>query len=314
MERVVGYAVQTFALAGTRITAGSLHDLATRSLLQVAAVTGPVLGLVVLGAVLSNVAQVGFSLSMRPLTPKLSRLDPLQGWKRLLTARSAVELGKGLVKVTLVAVCAWRYLTSHWDSLFALVVLPPEAIGPRVGDLAHGLALRIVSLLTLLAAFDYAFQRWQLERSLRMTRQEIKEEVQEAEGRPEVRSRIRAQQRQLSRRRMMADVVQSSVVITNPTHYAIALSYRLGESAGAPKVVAKGRDRIARKIREVAAQHGVPCVENAPLARSLYQAVEIGQEIPPALYRAVAEVLALLWRTRSPASRPGSLVARSEAP
>lgn len=294
--RVSEFAVWTFARAAEgAIGDGTLRYLTTRSLLEIGAVVGPVLGLVAVAALVGNVVQVGFCFSARPLAPKLSRLDPLQGWKRLLTTRSVVELAKGMLKVAIVATCAWRYLIGHRDRFFELVATEPTRIGLHVGELAHGMALQIVELLLLLAALDYGFQRWQLERALKMTKQEVKEELKEIEGHPEIRVRIRSQQRQLARRRMMADVAVASVVITNPTHYAVALAYRLGEG-GAPKVVAKGRDRIALKIREVAFQHQVPCVENALLARSLYQLVEIGEEIPPSLYRAVAEVLALVWR------------------
>jgi flagellar biosynthetic protein FlhB len=155
--------------------------------------------------------------------------------------------------------------------------------------------MRMVGTLAVLAALDYAYQRWQFERSLRMTKQEVKDELRESEGNPEVKARQRQRQREMTRLRMMAEVARASVVITNPTHYAVALQYEVGRQ-GAPKVVAKGRDRIAQRIREIAAEHRVPLVENPPLARSLYKMVDIGQEIPPALYRAVAEVLALVWR------------------
>jgi flagellar biosynthetic protein FlhB len=267
-------------------------------LLQVALLAGPVLGLVALCALVSNGLQVGLHFSGGLLQPKLSRLDPLAGLKRLLSARSMVELLKGIVKLSVVGVSGWLFLTGHWNDLFQLAAMPATSIGPRVGELAHGMAVQMVATLAVVSAVDYAYQRWQHERSMRMTKQEVKDEMREAEGRPEIKSRLRQRQREISRRRMMAEIPSASVVITNPRHFAVALRYSAGQG-GAPKVVAKGQDLIALRIRETAAAHQVPTVSNPPLARSLYRSVEIGQEIPPALYRAVAEVLALVWRSES---------------
>jgi flagellar biosynthesis protein FlhB len=214
---------------------------------------------------------------------------------RLVTGRSAVELAKGLIKLALVTFVGWKYYAGHQDSFFMLGMTDAARIAPRVGELAYQLALRMVATLAVLAALDYAYQRWQLERSLRMTKQEVKDEYREAEGNPEVKARIRQRQREFARRRMMADVPTASVVISNPTHFAVALQYTAGQK-GAPKVVAKGQDLLALRIRQIAQESGVPTVENPPLARSLFKVAEVGAEIPPALYRAVAEVLALVWR------------------
>jgi flagellar biosynthetic protein FlhB len=272
-----------------------LRYLMGRWLIQVMLLAGPIMGLVAVGALVSNVVQIGFFFNAGQLQPKLSRLDPLAGLKRLLAMRSVVELLKGIVKVAIVVVSGWTYLSDHREGLFQLSATDPARIAPQIGKFAHGMALQMAATLAVLAGFDYAYQRWQWERSLRMTKQEVKDELKESEGRPEIRSRIRQRQREISRRRMMAEVPAASVVITNPTHYAVALKYEMGQG-GAPKVVAKGQDLIALRIREIAAAHRVPTVENPPLARSIYRSVDIGQEIPPALYRAVAEVLALVWR------------------
>jgi flagellar biosynthetic protein FlhB len=290
------YCVGTLATAarGTMSPEG-LGELAGRSLFQLGALAWPVLGLIAAGALASNVLQVGFHFTTKPMQPKFARLDPFQGLRRLVTVRSAVELLKGLAKVVLLGIIGWNYVRGHRDDLLRLGVSPRELIAPRIGDLGYGLALRMAAALAVVAALDYAYQRWQLERSLRMTKQEIRDEHRDVEGNPEIKSRLRQRQREIARRRMMADVARASVVITNPTHFAVALQYALG-GRGAPKVVAKGQDLIAQRIREVATANGVPSVENPPLARSLYQMVEIGEEIPPALYRAVAEVLALVWR------------------
>jgi flagellar biosynthetic protein FlhB len=277
----------------------------------------PVLGLVVAGGAISNLLQVGMHFSSSKLQPRWSRLDPLAGMKRLLTPRSGVELIKGFAKVSVVTFSGWQYLRGRERTLFDLIAADPTQVAPALGELAYQMSLRMVATLAVLAALDYAYQRWQFERSLRMSKQEIKDEFRETEGNPETRAKIRQRQRQAARRRMMASVPKASVVITNPTHFAVALQYELDPGAGherspgtraagggrssrrrggAPRVVAKGQDLLAHRIRQIAVEHAVPVVENAPLARTLYQVVEIDEEIPPDLYRAVAEVLALVWR------------------
>ncbi len=176
-------------------------------------------------------------------------------------------------------------------------MLPPEKAIAFTADLAAQVVIRTLGALLVVAFADYAYQRWEHERNLRMTRQELKQELKETEGDPQLRSRIRQRQREIARRRMMAAVPKADVVVTNPTHYACALSY-VGPTMRAPRLVAKGQNYLALKIREVAREHRVPVVENPPLARALYVAVEIGDEIPPDLYRAVAEVLAFVYRLR----------------
>jgi flagellar biosynthesis protein FlhB len=276
------------------IAPDGLGELAHRSLTQVAIVAWPILGLIVAGALASNLAQVGWHFSPGQLQPKLSRVDPFQGIKRLANARSFVELLKGFVKVSIVASCGWRYCSQRWEDLYRLSEGAPQEVAGHVGELAYGMARQMAVALAVIAALDYAYQKWQLERSLRMTKQEVSDELRESEGNPEVKARLRQRQREAARRRMMTAVPEASVVITNPTHFAVALQYEMGQPA--PTVVAKGQDLIAQRIREIAVEHGVPQVENPPLARSLYKAVEVGDMIPPELYHAVAEVLALVWR------------------
>lgn len=294
--RVTEFCTRTIASAGEgSLGPDRLPHLLGQTLVQVGLVAGPLLGLAAAAALASNVMQVGWHFSAGKLLPRWSRLDPFAGFRRLFTARSAVELAKGIAKLLIVAYSGWHFIVQHQASLMQLTVTMPAQIFPQVGQLAYQMALQMVATLTLLAALDYAYQRWQLERSLKMTKQEVKDELREAEGNPETKSRVRQRQRQTARRRMMAQVPRAAVVITNPKHYAVALQYELGQK-GAPRVVAKGQDLIAQRIRAIAEEHGVPLVENPPLARSLYKSVEIDEEIPSALYHAVAEVLALVWR------------------
>jgi flagellar biosynthetic protein FlhB len=310
-DRLADFWARTMAAASQGgIGTNTLGELAGNGLVQVGMLSGPVLGLVAAGALLSNLAQVGLHFNAGLLQPKLSRLNTVRGLTRLVTLRSGVELLKGLVKLSIVGYTGWLFYQTHWNSLFELGLTDPMQIAPRVGELAHQMALRMVATLAVLAALDYAYQRWQLERSLRMTKQEIIDEMKEAEGNPEIKARIRQRQREISRRRMMAEVPTASVVITNPTHFAVALKYEMGTGAerrqgAAPRLVAKGQDLLALRIRDLAEQHRVPTVEDAPLARSIYKLVDIGEEIPPELYRAVAEVLALIWRVDG-ARRPAT--------
>ncbi len=272
-----------------------LQALTRGGLLQAGMTAAPVMLLAVAVGFCANVLQVGLHFTPALLRTNPQRLDPFQGLKRLVTPRSFVEIAKGGVKLGIVGYSGWRFIAKHWSDILSLSSADPQEISPRVASMAYGMALQMVSTLTVVAVLDYAYQRWQFERSIRMTKQEVKDEHRDSEGNPHIRGRIRKRQREFARRRMMADVPHATVVIMNPTHFAMALKYELGQT-GAPRVVAKGRDRIALRIRSIAEENGVPVVEDPPLARALYDAADLGEEIPSALYRAVAEVLAMVWK------------------
>ncbi|MEW6523393.1 MAG: flagellar biosynthesis protein FlhB [Bacillota bacterium] len=249
-------------------------------------------------SLLTGIGQTGLSFNAGALVPKLERLNPVSGFQRLFSRRTLVEATKSLLKVTVVGAVVWGALQKRmtiWPELAAMY--PLEAAG-LVAEAIHSVTVPAGLVLVGLGVFDYAYQWWEHERSLRMTRQELKEELKDTEGRPEIKSAQRARQRQLARRRMMAAVAKADVVVTNPVHYAVALKYDL-ERSSAPEVVAKGRELLASRIVDEARKHGVTIVPNPPLARSLYRSVEIGQFIPPELYQAVAEVLAFVYRVRA---------------
>jgi flagellar biosynthetic protein FlhB len=244
-----------------------------------------------------NVLQVGFEFHVEPLSPKLSKLNPLAGAKRILSLRGLVEMAKSILKIGFVALIAWSVVSGYLTEFPTLV---RRDIG-SIWEFTHTVAFRIIFYVCLamivLAALDYGYQRWQHEKSLRMTKQEVKDERKQAEGDPQVKSRIRSLQRQAAYRRMMAEVPKADVVITNPTHLAVALRFDPAEMA-APRVVAKGADHLAERIRDIARAHDVPLVENKPLAQALYKLAEPGDAIPVDLYRAVAEVLAYVYRLK----------------
>ncbi|BDG59369.1 flagellar biosynthesis protein FlhB [Caldinitratiruptor microaerophilus] len=276
---------------------GDALHLGLRVLAVTALAAGPLVVAAGLTGLLANLAQVGFVLTGAPLAPDLGRLNPLQGLQRLFSRRALVDLVRALVKVVIVGIVAYRTVKGRLADLPGLADVPPEGVLAAVAGMAGTVVLRVGLAWLVAAAVDYVYQRWEYQMSLRMTRQEVKEELRETEGAPEVRQRIRRRQREIARRRMMAEVPRADVVITNPTHYAVALRYDAAEM-DAPQVVAKGQGLVARRIREVAVAADVPVVENPPLARSLYEAVEIGESIPPELYQAVAEVLAFVYRLK----------------
>lgn len=257
----------------------------------------PVALLAVVLALVSGIGQVGFAVTPEALHPKWERLNPAAGFKRLVSLRGSVEGLKGVLKMSLVAGICWSALRDGVQSgeLLALMRVPLAQTVATVGSLLWTIGLRVSVVLLILAVADYAYQKYDFEKSLKMSLSEIKQENKQSEGDPQIKARVRRLQREMSKKRMMADVPAADVVVTNPTHFAVALKYKRGSSA--PKVVAKGQDEMAARIREVAREHKVPLVENKPLARSLYAAVEIGREIPPDLFEAVAQVLAFVYRT-----------------
>lgn len=250
-----------------------------------------------LSAVVSNVMQFGFLFTTQPLNWNLDAINPLTGFKRIFSLRGLVELGKSLLKVVIVlAVAYWTLKGSLNEMLETAHTSIPVTVAITRG-LFFRLTLRIIGVFIVLAFLDWVYQRYEYEKGLRMTKQEVKQEQKETEGDPQIKSRVRAIQISQYRKRMIAAVKTADVVVTNPTHLAVALSYKPAEM-DAPTVVAKGARLMAERIKTMAREHGVPVVEDRPLARALYKGVEIGQAVPAALYRAVAEVLAYVYRLK----------------
>lgn len=245
-------------------------------------------------ALIVTVSQVGFVMTPKPLTLKLDRLNPVSGLKKVFSLRSLVELVKGLLKAALLGFVIYYSLMKETPELVSAIRFPLEAGVSRLLSKLLNLSFRLAFLLLVLGIFDYAYQKWEFERSIRMSKQEIKEEYKQMEGDPQIKSKIRQKQRELARSRMMSSVPRADVVITNPTRLAIALEYDR-EAMDAPVVTAKGSGFLARRIREIAVEWQIPLVENKPLARSLFETVEVGEEVPEELYRAVAEVLAFVY-------------------
>ncbi len=253
-------------------------------------------GVAVLG-IGATVAQTGFLWKTEGLGFDLARLNPLPGLGRIFSLRSLAELVKSCLKVVCIGAAGFYAVRGDLAVLPELVQYPLDGILSAVGGLLFKAALSICLVVAALAALDYGYQRFEFERKLRMTRDEVKEELRESEGDPQIRSRIRTVQRDMARKRMLADVKKADVVVTNPDHLAVAIRYDQ-DKMDAPIVVAKGAGYLAQRIKELAREHGVVVIENKFVARTLYKLVDIGREIPSDLYRAVAEILAYVYRLR----------------
>jgi len=264
---------------------------------QMAEVLLPIFALLMLYGIAVNVMQVGFLFLPDKLAADFSRIHPLQGARRLFSLTSVMRLAFGMLKVLVVAAVAAVSLYRHWEQILTLTALSIPEIAAFLGDLIVWTILQIGLALLLLALLDYAYQRWKQEQDLRMTHQEVREEMKNLQGDPQVIARRRAVQRQLALNRLSSTVPQADVVVTNPTELAIAIRYDPGTMA-APIVSAKGAGLIAQRIRRIALEHDIPIVENKPLARRLYREVDENRPIPDDLYGAVAELLAYVYKLK----------------
>jgi flagellar biosynthetic protein FlhB len=262
---------------------------------------GTVITPILLGGALAgtaaNLLQVGFLFTWEPLTPKFERINPLAGAKRLFSRRTLMEFLKTVVKMSIIGYVAYRTVADDLDTFPILLGLELPQVAQFLSGTVARLLLWVGVAMMVMALADFLYQRWEHEESLRMSKQDVKEETKQTEGNPEIRGKIKQKQRELARRRMMQDLRKADVVVTNPTHFAVALGYEQG-TAGAPKVLAKGQGLVALRIRELAASYGVAVLENPPLARQLHRVTEVGDEVPYDLYQAVAEVLAFVFQLK----------------
>lgn len=280
------------------VNAENLHALFGGGMVRLGILMAPVIfGIMVVGLTASYL-QVGFVYSPEVIRPTFDKINPMNGIKKILISRrSAMELAKSLVKVGVVGLVAYVAIEDVIVESPTLMESDPSAVMGYLTGAAYGLGIKAGLAFLVLAVVDYFYQRFEHEKELRMSKEEVKEETKSTEGDPMVKGRIRTIQRRIAYRRMMQDVPKADVIVTNPTHLAVALQYN-ADDMRAPRVVAKGADFIALKIREIAAEHDVPIIEDKPLAQALYRSVEIGQEIPEKMFQAVAQLLAYIYRLK----------------
>jgi flagellar biosynthetic protein FlhB len=278
-------------------TPGNLRVILLTILKELAFYLGPILLVALIAGVAANLAQVGFMFTSEAIMPKLEKINPLSGFKRIFSMRAIVELIKSLLKICFVGIVTFSVL---WKRMPEILILSQKSIGTTLvtlGSLTVQMGLYASGALLFLALLDYLYQKFDFEKSIRMSKQDLKDEYKNTEGDPLIKSRIKQRQREMAMQRMMQEVPKADVVITNPTHYAIAIQYDESKR-DAPFVVAKGVDFIAQKIKSIAKENDVMTVENRPLARALYSQAEIGDTIPEEFFKAVAEILAFVYRAK----------------
>jgi flagellar biosynthetic protein FlhB len=280
------------------LTAENVHHMVSNGVVHIGVLVAPiVIGFLVIGLA-AGYLQVGFMFSPKAMQPTFEKMNPLNGMKKiLLSRRSVVELAKSIIKIVVVGMVAYGGLQDVLAEAPTLVDSDPAGLLGFIGQAGFSIGLRTGLAFLVLAAVDYFYQRFEFEKEMRMSKEEVKEETKSTEGDPQVKSRVRGIQRRIAYRRMMQDVPRADVVVTNPTHLAVAIRYDV-EKMNAPTVVAKGADLVALKIKEIALAHRIPVVEDRPLAQALYRSVEVGGQIPEKLFQAVAQLLAYIYRLR----------------
>ncbi|MFC5558075.1 flagellar biosynthesis protein FlhB [Ureibacillus thermophilus] len=279
------------------VTADTIMNLYVDSLMKMAVIILPVIAVAMVVGVFSNVLQFGFLFTTETLKLDLKKIDPIKGIKKIISVRAVVNLIKSLLKVAFIGTVTGIIIWMNLDNVLSLAFHNPWNTLTIVAKLTAMMGIASAITLLIVAILDYIYEKFEYERNLRMSKQDIKDEYKNTEGDPLIKSKIKQRQREMAMRRMMQEVPKADVVITNPTHYAVALRYD-DESMDAPKVVAKGVDFVAQKIKLIAKENDVVLVENRPLARALYDQVEIGEEVPEEFFKAVAEILAYVYRIK----------------
>jgi flagellar biosynthetic protein FlhB len=257
----------------------------------------PYLGIAFVIAFLSNIMQVGWKPTLKPMQPKLDKLNPVSGLKRMFSLKTIVELIKSIIKILVILIIVYLTIKDYERLILIFYDLPVYNSYGMIINICLDIGIKVGMFFVFVAGIDYAYQKYSLEKKLKMSKQEVKQEHKESEGNPEIKAKIRQKMREASMRRMMQDVPDADVIITNPTHFAVAIKYDEMKSA-APIVIAKGADLLAARIKEKARENNIEIVENKPLARTLYYTVDIGDEIPPELYQTVAELLAFVYNLK----------------
>lgn len=296
-EQLGGFMALCLAMTGeeAREASGVMGELAVQGIVLVGKTVGPVVAVAILCAVAATFAQTRFLVTTEPLKPKFSRLNPLEGFKRLFSLRSLVDTVKNLIKIVILMAIIFLSIRDMFLESSNYLYTDLTASAAHLVEVAGGMVLRISIAFVAVAAMDFFYQWWDFERNMKMTKQEVKEEYKQMEGDPQVKGKIKEIQRRRAQQRMMQQVPGADVVIRNPTHFAVALRYKPDQD-DAPIVLAKGQDNVAMRIVQIAQDHKIAVIENVPLARALYAQAELNRFIPPDLYGPVAEVLVFIFK------------------
>lgn len=276
----------------------SLTGISITVIMRVAYGLLPIALPIMVGGIIASLMQTGFLITGEPLKPSFGKLNPLSGIKNMISKRSLVDLCKNLIVISIVSIIAYKYISSNYQQIISMSNIYLPSLNVEIKNLVLGIFKQICIVLIVIAAIDYFVQFKMHNQDLKMSKQEVKEEYKQQEGDPQLKGKIKQKQREMSRQRMMQSVSDATVVITNPTHLAIALKYEEGTDMEAPKVLAKGADYLALKIKSIAKENEIPIIENKPLARMMYDKVEIDSDIPPELYQGVAEILAIVMKIK----------------
>lgn len=297
VQEIMNYSTYIYSNLNFDVNEESIMQIFISIVILMAKTSMPLMLFIMIIGLAMNVAQVGFNFSTEKLSFDAGKLNPIKGFGRIFSKRSLVELVKSLLKLAIIGSLVYMYLSEELLQMPKLIFTDLFAGVNKVSDIVFSLAFKIIGMFFIMACMDLYYQKWQNNQDMKMTKQEVKEEFKQQEGDPQIKGKIRQKQRQMAMARMMQEVPKADVIITNPTHFAVALKYEPGMTA--PLVLAKGQDLVAQKIKEIARENKVPVVENKPLARALYAAVEPGESIPQELFKAVAEVLAYVYKLKS---------------
>lgn len=293
---IAEYTVYLYSNISQSNSTEGISELFIGIMLLLAKTVVPIMFAILIVGLAINVFQVGLMVSTERLQPKLDNLNPINGFGRIFSKRSLVELFKSLFKIVVIGFFLYLYLKDQVELVPHFIFFDLPYSLATIADIIFTMAFQVVAVIMVMAAADYAYQCWQTTQDLKMSKQEVKDEYKQMEGDPQIKGKIKQKQRQMAMQRMMSEVPKADVIITNPTHLAIALSYKKGMIA--PVVLAKGQDIVAERIKQIAREHHILIVENKPVARALYEAVEVGGTVPAELYQAVAEILAYVYRIK----------------
>ena len=296
-ENIASYTIYIYTHMPESTSVEVIKELFIGIMLLLAKTAFPVMAAIMIIGLGINIFQVGFMLSTEKIEPKLSKLNPINGFGRIFSKRSLVELVKSIFKIIVIGSFLYMYLKDQIPFIPYLIYFDLGKSLEEIASIIFNMVFKVIAIIIIMAVLDYAYQKWQTTQDLKMSKQEVKDEFKQMEGDPQIKGKIKRKQREMAMMRMMQEVPKADVIITNPTHLAIALMYKQGMVA--PLIVAKGQDLVAEKIKQIARDHKITIVENKPLARALYTAAEVGDVVPQELYQAVAEVLAYVYKLKN---------------